>query len=82
MQYPLFMEYAGVMGRIRSSAVRNDDELLWKVALCTVLVSTRLDIIERWLFLKSEPYTVNVWSGGPAEASGEATIYRDRSTVK
>lgn len=73
----LDVEYAGVFVKVHASVVRDEDEVLGNVARRTVLGSARLRNIDKALLVKCEADKANVRSGGPAEASGEATADRD-----
>lgn len=46
------MGCASALERIRANVVRDDDELLWIVARCTALITTRLDNIGGALSVK------------------------------
>lgn len=78
----LDMGYATALTRIRASVVRDNDELLWSVARCTTLISSRLDYTNGALPVKGKADTTNARSGRPAEISEEVTADRDELTVE
>lgn len=67
----LDVEYVIAMGKIRTSVVRSNDDVLSTVSRCTAIILTRLDKICMSLSVKGDSDTANAWSVGPVENLGE-----------
>lgn len=64
----LDMKYVGALDRIRASVMRDNDELLCRVACRTALISVRLENVDGALLVKVKSSAANARSGTPAES--------------